>query len=168
MANDQDLGGNSMAIRQYVKFSVGYEEFGVDINLVREISKIQDMLKVPNTPPFIEGLLNLRGQVLTIFNLRKRLGMEDQAFDENSKIIIVWYNDIQIGFTVDKVSEIIKVEEANVEATPPSITGIDKRFLSGVIKSGEHLLLALDLTKVLSTDEEADLKQFIADAKENL
>ena len=168
MANDQDLGGNSMAIRQYVKFSVGKEEFGVDINLVREISKIQDMLKVPNTPPFIEGLLNLRGQVLTIFNLRKRLGMEDQAFDENSKIIIVWYNDIQIGFTVDKVSEIIKVEEANVEATPPSITGIDKRFLSGVIKSGEHLLLALDLTKVLSTDEEADLKQFIADAKENL
>ena len=157
-----------MAIRQYVKFSVGNEEFGVDINLVREISKIQDMLKVPNTPPFIEGLLNLRGQVLTIFNLRKRLGMEDQAFDENSKIIIVWYNDIQIGFTVDKVSEIIKVEEANVEATPPSITGIDKRFLSGVIKSGEHLLLALDLTKVLSTDEEADLKQFIADAKENL
>ena len=157
-----------MAIRQYVKFSVGKEEFGVDINLVREISKIQDMLKVPNTPPFIEGLLNLRGQVLTIFNLRKRLGMEDQAFDENSKIIIVWYNDIQIGFTVDKVSEIIKVEEANVEATPPSITGIDKRFLSGVIKSGEHLLLALDLTKVLSTDEEADLKQFIADAKENL
>ena len=126
------------------------------------------MLKVPNTPPFIEGLLNLRGQVLTIFNLRKRLGMEDQAFDENSKIIIVWYNDIQIGFTVDKVSEIIKVEEANVEATPPSITGIDKRFLSGVIKSGEHLLLTLDLTKVLSTDEEADLKQFIADAKENL
>lgn len=168
MANDQDLGGNSMAIRQYVKFSVGKEEFGVDINLVREISKIQDMLKVPNTPPFIEGLLNLRGQVLTIFNLRKRLGMEDQAFDENSKIIIVWYNDIQIGFTVDKVSEIIKVEEANVEATPPSITGIDKRFLSGVIKSGEHLLLTLDLTKVLSTDEEADLKQFIADAKENL
>ncbi|NLO38996.1 MAG: purine-binding chemotaxis protein CheW [Ruminiclostridium sp.] len=157
-----------MAIRQYVKFSVGKEEFGVDINLVREISKIQDMLKVPNTPPFIEGLLNLRGQVLTIFNLRKRLGMEDQAFDENSKIIIVWYNDIQIGFTVDKVSEIIKVEEANVEATPPSITGIDKRFLSGVIKSGEHLLLTLDLTKVLSTDEEADLKQFIADAKENL
>ncbi len=157
-----------MAIRQYVKFSVGKEEFGVDINLVREISKIQDMLKVPNTPPFIEGLLNLRGQVLTIFNLRKRLGMEDQAFDENSKIIIVWYNDIQIGFTVDKVSEIIKVEEANVETTPPSITGIDKRFLSGVIKSGEHLLLALDLTKVLSTDEEADLKQFIADAKENL
>ncbi|MBP7175907.1 MAG: purine-binding chemotaxis protein CheW [Thermoclostridium sp.] len=157
-----------MAIRQFVKFSVGKEEFGVDISLVREISKLQEMLKVPSTPPFIEGLLNLRGQVLTIFNLRKRLGFEDQAFDENTKIIIVWYNDIQIGFTVDKVSEIIKVEEANVESTPPSITGVDKRFLSGVVKYGEKLILTLDLTKVLSTDEEAELKEFISEAKQNL
>ena len=126
------------------------------------------MLKVPNTPPFIEGLLNLRGQVLTIFNLRKRLGMEDQPFDENSKIIIAWHNDIQIGFTVDKVSEIIKVDDANVESTPPSITSIDKRFLSGVIKMGENLILTLDLTRVLSSEEEADLKEFIHENKEKL
>ena len=157
-----------MAIRQFVKFSVGSEEFAVDIKLVREISKIQGMLKVPNTPPFIEGLLNLRGQVLTIFNLRKRLGMEDQPFDENSKIIIAWHNDIQIGFTVDKVSEIIKVDDANVESTPPSITSIDKRFLSGVIKMGENLILTLDLTRVLSSGEEADLKEFIHENKEKL
>ncbi len=157
-----------MAIRQFVKFSVGKEEFAVDIRLVREISKLQQMLRVPNTPPFIEGLLNLRGQVLTIFNLRKRLGMEDQAFDENSKIIIVWYDDIQIGFTVDKVSEIIKVEDTNVETTPPSITGIDKRFLSGVIKVGENLILTLDLTKVLSSEEEDDLKEFVAANKTKL
>lgn len=157
-----------MAIRQFVKFSVGREEFAVDIKLVREISKLQEMLRVPNTPPFIEGLLNLRGQVLTIFNLRKRLGMDDQEFDENSKIIIVWYNDIQIGFTVDKVSEIIKVEDVNVENTPPSITGIDKRFLSGVIKSGENLILMLDLTKVLSSEEEANVKEFVAESKTKL
>jgi purine-binding chemotaxis protein CheW len=157
-----------MAIRQFVKFSVGEEEFGVDIKLVREISKLQEMLKVPNTPPFIEGLLNLRGQVLTIFNLRKRLGMKDQEFDENSKIIIVWYNDIQIGFTVDKVSEIIKVEDVNVENTPPSITGVDKRFLSGVIRTGEKLLLTLDLTRVLSSEEETDLKEFIAENRAKL
>lgn len=156
------IGGNTMAIRQFVKFSVGTQDFGVDIMLVREISKIQEMLKVPNTPPFVEGLLNLRGQVLTIYNLRKRLGMQDQAFDENSKIIIVWHNDIQIGFTVDKVSEIIKVEESNIESTPPSVSGIDKRFLSGVIKMGEKLLLTLDLTNVLSTEEEAELKEFIS------
>ena len=157
-----------MAIRQYVKFSVGKEEFAVDIKLVREISKLQEMLKVPSTPPFIEGLLNLRGQVLTIFNLRKRLGLEDQAFDENSKIIIVWHNDIPIGFTVDKVSEIIKVEDANVESTPPSITSIDKRFLSGVIKVGESLILTLDLTNVLSAEEEDNLKKFIAKNKAKL
>ncbi|NLN64202.1 MAG: chemotaxis protein CheW [Clostridiaceae bacterium] len=154
-----------MAIRQFVKFVVGEQDFGVDINLVREISKIQEMLKVPNTPPYIEGLMNLRGHVLTIFNLRKRLGMPDQAFDENSKIIIVWHNDLQIGFTVDMVSEIMKVEDSDVENTPPSITGIDKRFLSGVIKSGDKMILTLDLTKVLSSDEEKELKTFIKKAK---
>ena len=91
--------------------------------------------------------------------------MPDQAFDENSKIIIVWHNDLQIGFTVDMVSEIMKVEDSDVENTPPSITGIDKRFLSGVIKSGDKMILTLDLTKVLSSDEEKELKTFIKKAK---
>lgn len=154
-----------MAIRQFVKFTVGTQDFGVDIMLVREISKIQEMQKVPNTPPFVEGLMNLRGQVLTIFNLRKRLGMPEQEFDENSKIIIVWHNDIQIGFTVDKVSEIVKADESNIESTPPSVPGIDKRFLSGVIKTGDNLLLTLDLTNVLSADDEAKLKKFLAKQK---
>ena len=66
-----------MAIRQFVKFTVGGEVFGVEISNVREIIKLQEMLKVPNTPPYIEGLINLRGSVLTIFNLRKRLGMPE-------------------------------------------------------------------------------------------
>src|SRR5690554_5858174 len=98
-----------MALRQFVKFSVGGEEFGVSIHQVREIIKLQNMFKVPNTPPFIEGLINLRGNVLTVFNLRKRLGMENQEYDENSKIIIVNINDVLAGFTVDMVTEIIRI-----------------------------------------------------------
>lgn len=157
-----------MAIRQFVKFSVGNEEFAVDIKLVHVINKIQQMLKVPNTPPFIEGLMNLRGSVLTIFNLRKRLGLPEQEFDENSKIIIVYHNDIQIGFTVDYVSEIIKVEDENVDNTPPSVSGIDKQYLSGVIRLGEKMILMLDLTRVLSTEEEAQLKTFIEENKDTV
>src|SRR5690554_5744582 len=157
-----------MAICQFVKFSVGNDEFGVDIKQVIEIIKLQEVFKVPNTPPFIEGLINLRGKVLTIFNLRKRLGMADADFDENSKIIIVNYNDLLVGFTVDLVSEIVRVDEANIESTPPAITGFDKRFLSGVAKLGDKLILTLDLQKILTPDDESELKDFIIENEENV
>lgn len=150
-----------MAIRQFVKFLVGNEVFGVDINQTREIIKLQEMLKVPNTPPYIEGLINLRGKVLTIFNLRKRLGFPESEFDENCKIIIVNYNDMDIGFTVDLVSEILRVPESSVENTPPSVSGIDNRFLSGVAKVNDKLILLLDLKNVLTPDEEEKIKKFI-------
>jgi len=150
-----------MAMRQFVKFSVGDEEFGVDITQTREIIKLQDVLKVPNTPPYIEGLTNLRGKVLTVFNLRKRLGFYDRDFDENSKIIIVNYNEMDIGFTVDLVSEILRIPEDNVESTPPAISGIDRKFLSGVAKVNDKLILLLDLKNVLTPDEEENIKKFV-------
>ncbi len=157
-----------MAIRQFVKFLVGDEMFGVDIKLVREINKLQDFFKVPNTPPFIEGLVNLRGKVLTVFNLRKRLGMDDKEFDENSKIIVVNYNELLVGFTVDMVTEIIKVPEENIEQTPPSIKGFDKKFLAGVAKLDDKLILMLDLTKVLSPDEETEIENIVNENKDNI
>ncbi|HAA24975.1 MAG TPA: chemotaxis protein CheW [Ruminiclostridium sp.] len=157
-----------MAILQFVKFRVGDEEFGVDIRQVREINKLQEFFKVPTTPPFIEGLINLRGNVLTVFNLRKRLGMPDKDFDENSKIIVVNYKDFLVGFTVDMVSEIVKVPEEDIENTPPSITGFERRFLSGVAKVGEKLILMLDLENVLSPDEENNIKEFIDENKDSV
>jgi purine-binding chemotaxis protein CheW len=155
-----------MAIRQFVIFLVGDEVFGVDISQAREIIKLQEMLRVPNTPPYIEGLINLRGKVLTVFNLRKRLGFNEQEFDENCKIIIVNYNDMAIGFTVDLVSEILRVPEENLEDTPPSIKCVDSRFLSGVAKIDDKLVLLLDLTRVLTPDEEDDIKEFVKENKE--
>lgn len=150
-----------MAIRQFVKFTVGNEVFGVEISKVREIIKLQDMLKVPNTPRYIEGLINLRGKVLTVYNLRKRLGMQDKDFDDDSKIITVYHNDLLVGFTVDMVNEIIRVDEESIEDTPPSVPGIDKRFLSKVVKLDDKLMLILDLTNVLSPDEENELREFV-------
>lgn len=153
-----------MGIIQFINFSVGDNVFGVEISQVYEIIKLQKMLKVPNTPPYIEGLINLRGKVLTIFNLRKRLGFTDNGFDENCKIIVVNYNDMAVGFTVDYVSEILRVPENNVESTPPSVKVVDNRFLSGVAKVEDKLILLLDLKTVLTPDEEDNLRKFV---KEN-
>ncbi len=150
-----------MGVQQLIKFQVGDEVFGIGITQIHQILKPQEIFKVPNTPPFIEGLLNLRGKVLTVFNLRKRFNMPDKANDENTKIIIIKVGEYLLGFTVDSVTEIVRVPDEEFVETPPSLTNFDKRFLSGVAKLGEKLILLLNLEKVLTPDEAEQVKEIV-------
>jgi purine-binding chemotaxis protein CheW len=150
-----------MATQQLVKFNIADETFGIEITQIHQIIKPQEVFKVPNTPPFIEGLINLRGRVLTIFNLRRRFGLPDKENDENTKILIINMNDLLLGFTVDSVTEIVRVNEEDIEDTPPSLKTFDKRFLSGVGKIGDKLILLLNLEKVLTPDEELQVQELV-------
>lgn len=143
-----------MASRQLVIFSINGEDFGIDINQVNSIEKMMEIFQVPNTPNFIEGLINLRGKVYTVLNLRKRFNLPARDFDDNTKIIIVNIDTSMIGFIVDEVKEIITFDDADLEATPDIIKGVNRRFLSGVAKKGEKIVLILDLSQVLSAEEE--------------
>lgn len=143
-----------MASRQLVIFDINEESFGVEITQVREIIKPMEIFKVPNTPDFIEGLINLRGKVHTIFNLRKKFNLPVREFDESTKIIIVNVNSITVGFIVDEVNEIVRVEDEDIESTPQSITTLNKKYLSGVAKLGDRIVLILDLSMVLTASEE--------------
>lgn len=135
--------------------------FGIEITQIHQILKPQQIFKVPNTAPYIEGLLNLRGRVLTVFNLRKRFALPEKENDDNTKIIIVTMDEFLLGFIVDSVTEIVRVPDEEIEPTPPSLQGLDKRFLSGVAKVDEHVILLLDLTKVLTTQEEKDMAEML-------
>jgi len=150
-----------MAVQQLVKFLVGDETFGIGITDIFQIIKPQEIFKVPNTPPFIEGLLNLRGKVLTVFNLRKRFNMPDKENDDSTKIIIISQNDLLLGFIVDSVTEIVRVPEEDIVPTPPTLSTFDKRFISGVAKLDEKLILLLNLEKVLTPDEEQQVKDIV-------
>ena len=150
-----------MAIQQLVKFSVADLDFGININQIFQIIKPQEVFKVPNTPPFIEGLINLRGRVLTIFNLRKRFNMPEKAIDEDTKVLIVNMNDMLLGFTVDSVNEIVRINDEEIVDTPPTLKDFEHRFLSGVGKLGEKLILLLDLKKVLTPDEEQQVQELV-------
>lgn len=150
-----------MAIQQLVKFSVADQNFGVNINQIYQIIKPQEVFKVPNTPPFIEGLINLRGKVLTVFNLRKRFNMPEKANDEDTKVLIVNMNDMLLGFTVDSVTEIVRINDEDIEDTPTTLKNFDRRFLSGVGKLGDKLILLLDLEKVLTPDEELQVQEIV-------
>ena len=150
-----------MAIQQLVKFYIADEAFGIGIKQIFQILKPQEVFKVPNTPPFIEGLINLRGKVMTVFNLRKRFNMPDKENDEDTKILVIRMDEYLLGFTVDSVSEIVRVQDEDIVETPPTLTNFDKRFLSGVAKVEEKLILLLNLEKILTPDEENQMKEMV-------
>lgn len=153
-----------MASHQFVIFNINGENFGVGITQVKEIIKPMEIYKVPNTPKYIEGLINLRGKVHTVFNLRKKFNLPSIEFDENTKIIIVGVNSMMIGFIVDEVDEIVRVDDEDIETTPQAITSDNSKYVTGVAKINEKIILILDLSKALSLKEEEEIQNIVNSA----
>jgi purine-binding chemotaxis protein CheW len=140
--------------RQLVIFKLGDEEFGVDILQVREIERLgQGITRVPKSPAFVEGVINLRGEIVPIVDLRKRFGLVLHVIGHESRIVIVEVDGNQIGMMVDQVVEVLRVPVSSVEMAPSITKGVDAYFLSGVAKIGERLIILLDLERALSADE---------------
>lgn len=142
-------------MRQLVVFSVQGEEFGVGIEDVNSIERMMEIFKIPNTPDYIEGMINLRGKIHTIINLRKRFHMADKEFDEENRIIIVKASGSAIGLIVDSVKEILNVDESNIEAAPKTMAQLEGRYISSMAKVGERIIMQLDLDKILAVDDAA-------------
>jgi purine-binding chemotaxis protein CheW len=153
-----------MASQQILIFKLNNEEFGVDIAQIDSIIPPKEIVKVPNTPEFIEGLLSLRGKVYTIFNLRKKFHFPNIESDESTKIVIVNVNSMMIGFIADEVKEIIKIEDEAINANSETIAGLSKKFLSGAAKVDERIVLILDLSQTLSLATD-DVQEKVASKK---
>jgi len=138
----------------FVIFRLGDEEFGVDVTNIREITKITTITRVPHTPDFIEGLINLRGSLVTVINLRKRFISEPKKIDVDSRIIIAELEDKPVGILVDAAGEVLRIPVSDIEATPEMVTTeISKEYLKGVGKIGDRLIILLDLKRVLTKKE---------------
>ncbi len=133
---------------QLVLFKVNSEVFAININNVNIIEKLSDIYKVPDTPVYIEGLINLRGKVHTVFNLRKKFGYAAKEFDENTRIIILNHSSM-VGLLVDEVSEIFTAEDSAIKPAPELISGLSGKFFSGVVERDGKIVLILDLEKLL-------------------
>ncbi len=142
-----------MATRQLVIFDVNGEEFGVDIEQVNIIERTLEIFKIPNTPEYVEGLVNLRGKVHTVFNLRKRFKMPVKDFDENTKIIMANTGAAIVGLIVDEVKEIIKVDDKDIESAPKVLENLERKYISSVAKVGDRIILMLDLGIVFMMDD---------------
>jgi purine-binding chemotaxis protein CheW len=137
---------------QLVGFTIGGEEFGVDILKVQEINRTVDVTRVPNTPDHIDGVINLRGKVIPIINLRSRFGMERKEHDSATRIIVVEVNKMIVGFVVDSVSEVLRIPRSVTEAPPAIVGGVDSDYITAIGKLEDRLLILLDLEKVVSED----------------
>ncbi|MFH0925935.1 MAG: chemotaxis protein CheW [bacterium] len=143
---------------QVVSFKLGTEEFGVDILKVQEINRMSEITRVPGAPDFVEGIINQRGKIITIIDLRKRLGQEQKEYGKETRIIV---DGKGVGFIVDSVSRISRIPSDTIEPPPPVITCIDSEYIKGVGKLEDRLLILLDFEKILNFNELNELKEII-------
>jgi purine-binding chemotaxis protein CheW len=140
-----------------VTFKLGPEEFAVDILLVQEIDRNVEITKVPRAPDFVKGVINLRGKIVPVLDLRKRFGLRWQEFTGASRIVVVNVESRTLGLTVDSVSEVLRTPVDSVKPHSSMVTGLDVSHIKGVVKLDGRLLIVLDLQKVLSAKEIGNL-----------
>uniref|UniRef100_A0A7C5Z3F6 Purine-binding chemotaxis protein CheW n=1 Tax=Caldicellulosiruptor owensensis TaxID=55205 RepID=A0A7C5Z3F6_9FIRM len=148
-------------MKQYVIFNVGDFSFGVDILEIVEIIKPSKIVKVPAMPQYVEGIIDVRGTSVPVYNLAKRLGIDSKA--ESQKIMIVELSKFQLGFLVDDVSEILKIEDDKIEKASENIRGIKRKFIDSVARVGDDMIIILDLKNVLTMEEENEISDMLTE-----
>jgi purine-binding chemotaxis protein CheW len=141
--------------RQLVVFQLGAELYGVEISRVHEIIRPQSITRVPRAPAFVEGVINLRGKVIPVVDLRRRFGLPAAEQTRSSRIVVVEIGDQVVGIVVDGVSEVLRVNDASVEPASPVVAGSDagSEYISGIAKLTDRLVILLDLDRVFVRDE---------------
>lgn len=145
-----------MADKQYIIFKLNNEKFATSINHIASITEYSSITPVPSGPPYVDGLLNLRGDIIPVINLKKRFKMADSQMKEK-RIIIANKNDVQIGFLVDDASQSMNVDESQILPPPKIAIKKNNEYISEVCIHNNELIIVIDLDKVLSDDEIEEL-----------
>lgn len=148
---------NTMNEIQLVVFDLASEHYGVDISDVREIMRMQNITKVPGAVSYVEGVINLRGKVLPVLDLRKRLGLKVAEQTAESRIVVVDIADGEVGVIVDAVTEVLRVPNSAIEPPSSMVAQGNSDYLRGIAKLTDRLIILLDLNKLLSSKADADL-----------
>jgi purine-binding chemotaxis protein CheW len=137
-----------------VGFRVGKETFGVPIHLVHEIVRVPEVTAVPDTPDYVEGVINLRGKIVSIVDLRKRFGAPKIVIDKKNRILVAEVDGKMVGLVVDAASEVLKLPPSEVEAPPAGVgEEADLNYVTGVGKLNGRLIILVDVKKILSKGE---------------
>ena len=140
---------------QLVSFMLANEEYGVEVLKVREIIRMPNITKMPNTPSYVEGVINLRGKVIPIISMRKRFGLMESENSSQTRIMVMDVAGTLTGFIVDAVSEVIRIHSSEIQPPPSMVVsgGIGHEFITGVFNHLERLLIIMDVDRMFSDDE---------------
>ncbi|WP_127580652.1 chemotaxis protein CheW [Paenibacillus koleovorans] len=146
-----------------IVFTLAHEQYGVEVERVRTIERMQPLTRVPKTPAFVKGVINLRGVVVPVIDLRGRFQLPESDYTDNSRIIIVAVKEMEVGLIVDSANDVLDVNTDSIEDPPEIVGGIRAKYLRGVAKlSGGNLLVLLNLEEVLNKSEIVQLEQLEA------
>lgn len=139
---------------QLVSFNLDKEEYGIEVLKVREIIRMTSITHMPNTPQYVEGIINLRGKVIPIVSMRKKFGLMESDSNGQTRIMVMDIEGELMGFIVDGVSEVIRISASEIQPSPAVVaSGIDQECIAGVINQSERLLVLLDLDRMFSHEE---------------
>jgi purine-binding chemotaxis protein CheW len=156
------VGAQELSEIQLVTFMLGAEEFGIPISQIQEIDRLGKVTKVPKAAQFIEGITNLRGEVIPVLDTRQRFDLETKASDDRTRIVIVDLGGVRTGLVVDSVREVLNLAKKDIAPPPESIgSGVDQQFISGIgkVDSGKRMIVLLDVERILSRQEQTHLSE---------
>ena len=139
---------------QMVIFKLNNEEFAVEVASVEAIIKLQAITKVPHAPDFVMGVTNLRGNIVPVVDLKKRLNLPESKTGEETRIVVALLQESKVGMIVDAVSQVTEIDDAQIEAAPQYSTSIDTSFIRGIVKVEQELVIMLDLERVFENEKQ--------------
>lgn len=141
------------ATLRWVTFFLSQEKYGINVMQVQEVLRVSEIAPVPGAPDYVLGIINLRGNVVTVIDTRQRFGLDSKEMDDSSRIVIVESGDQVVGILVDSVAEVIDLQLSDIESAPNVGTEDASRFIQGVASQNDELLIIIDLNKLLSDEE---------------
>jgi purine-binding chemotaxis protein CheW len=144
---------------QIISFVVGRENFGVLIQEVKEVIRIREITRLPKAPDFVKGVINLRGDVIPVIDLREKFSMEVEDYTDMTRVIVVEVDGKSIGMVVDSVSHVLRLSRDQIDPAPPLVGGLAGEYIKGVGKLDEKLIILLNIERILSQEEKIELDQ---------
>ena len=144
-------------VRQFLSFTVGSEEYGVELPRVREVIRIRGITRLPKTARFVKGIINLRGEVIPIVDLREKFGLEAAETTTTTRVMVVEAEGKRMGMVVDSASQVVRIPADQIEPPPPVLGGSSQEFVTGVGKLEDKLVILLNADTILTVDEKIAL-----------
>lgn len=151
LERERATNGTDTGSRQVVGFRIDQEEYGIEITKIQEIMLMGEITRIPQVPDYIEGLINLRGSVIPIIDLRKRFALPARKYSDETRTIVANVQSKTIGLIVDAVTQVIRIANDQIEPAPPTVAAIGKDHIAGLAKLESRLLILLDVDKLLET-----------------